>query len=765
MRLLTLIIFTQLSVCVFSQNLVINEVMSSNSTSIFDEDGDFVDWIELYNNSNSAIDLEGYYLSDELDETQKWTFPSVTVNPNDFLLVFASGKDRVSSSQLHSNFKISSSGERIILSNASGTILDNLNLPSLKSNQTYGRVDDGTANFGIISNPTPGLSNNSEQLLKVINFSKPSGFYAESFSLEMTCADSVYYTTDGSIPSLNSKLYVQAIPISKPLQNNLSIIPTTHLAFDPDIWPNKISGFQIPQTNVRKAVVIKAVAFKNGEMTSLIYSQTYFAEKHDYTFPVLSITIDSLSLFDYDKGIYVPGKYLDEDNAGWTGNYFKRGDAWEKIGNLEWFNKAGELDFSENVGLRISGQKSRSAPQKSMRLYFRDEYGRSSLKKSIFDNRDYGEHKRIIMRSSFTSWWQRNTLFQDDYIHTLVGNSSIDLDVQMSKPSHLFINGEYWGIHNLRERQDKYYFENIHNVDQDSINVVNGNGAVEVGSGDSYLDLLDFIANHDLTIKANYNEIEKFLDIKNFMDYMIVETYFGNRDWPGNNVKLWSKQKGDTRWRWLLYDLDAAIGDVNLNPFTKLQESDVKLAIIYNGLMKNEGFKTDFVSRYIYHLENSFAPISALSIFDEFKSLYDPEISHHITRWQIPKSYDKWQSDCDYLENFLNTRPCVMKNHLINEFGLDNLENFNCLYEQSDDFETIKLFPNPSSGQFTMLLDLEGNLGGTVTIYNNIGQAVYSNAITSVVMELDLSFLSNGFYTVNFRNNQISASEKIIIQK
>lgn len=765
MKLFFLSLFTLLSACVISQGVTINEVVSSNYNSISDEDGDFSDWIELYNNASISIDLDGYFLSDEFDENQKWTFPSVTIQPNDFLIVFISGKNKLDITELHTNFKIKSSGERIVLSDASYLVLDNMVIPSLKSGQSYGRINDGTINLGIISNPTPGVSNNNESLLTEITFSKQSGFYDTAFELSITCTDSVFYTFDGSMPSNSSNLYTNTISISKPVSNYLSLIPTTPLEYNPDIWPNKEFGFQEPQNNIRKAVVISAVSYKNGAVSSQLYHETYFIQKKKTVFPVLSLITDSLALFDFDEGIYVPGTYLNEDNEGWTGNYFKRGIDWEKIGNVEWFDQSGKLKFSEPAGFRISGQKSRSAPQKSIRLYFRGEYGRSSLKKSIFINREYEEYKRLTLRTSFTYWWGRNTLFQDDLIHKVVSTKNFDLDVQMSRPSILFINGEYWGIHNLRERQDKYYFESIYDLDKDSIDIITGNLTAEQGSSLTFLNLLDFIEKHDLSVQSNYDHVSALMNINNFIDYNIAETFFGNGDWPANNVRMWRKQSGDTRWKWLFYDLDAAIGNVNLNPFIKLKASTAPHSKIYNALMKNEDFESAFITKYIYHLQKSFNPNATVNTLNEFKILYAPEISEHIIRWQNPNSYQNWESNCDYLENFLRNRPCFIKAILIEEFELDNLDEFNCLYQQSSSSGIIKVYPNPSLGQFTMLLDVEGEIEGTIKVVNSIGQIVYSDSFMSVVHEFDLGFLSNGMYTIYFYNNQVSATKKVIIQK
>jgi len=736
--------------------------MTSNDHTIADEDGEYPDWIELYNNSSSPINLQNFKLSDDHNHIDKWSFPSISIDAYSFLIVFASGKNRNSIHELHANFKIKSSGEFITLSDQTNFIIDSIPPVSLETDKTYGRLYDGTPNLGFISNPTPNQSNNSEQFINEIIFSHLSGFYKNSFDLTLTSDDSVYYTLDGSMPSLHSNLYTDPISISSIAPNTISLIKTNHIPYVPNIWPNYEFGFQTPQNDLNKGVVLRAMSFKNGAPTSKVYSHTYFTENIEYTFPVISLITDSLNLFDNDTGIYVPGIHLDSSNMDWTGNYYQRGDEWERIGNIDFFDGTGNLVLSEVVGFRISGQKSRSAPQKSIRIYFRDEYGTSKINYPFFPSRSYNDFKRILLRSSFTYWWGRNTLFQDDLLQTFVSQNNLDLDVQMSRPSIVFINGEYWGIHNIRERQDKHYLESIHEIDGDSVDIIEGNLSVIEGNADDFIELMNFVELNDLSNSLNYEFVKNKIDIDNYIDYFIVEMYFNNQDWPANNVKLWRSQSPHSKWRWLLYDLDAAISDYEGNSFDYISGATDKQSILFNSLLRNNAFKNKFLDRFIFHLKTTFNPNRINELIHQFQSIYEPEIAEHILRWSNPVDYNSWKNSCDFLRTFIENRPCHMKDILIDQFNLNDMDEFDCLYNNSID---VKIFPNPSSGKFTVLINKPKEVKASIAVFNGLGQNVYNKILNSNISQMDLSFLGNGIYFFRLDIDGVYETKKIVIDK
>ena len=199
---------------VVSQNLIINEFMSSNQNTILDQDGNSPDWIEIYNSSNVFLNLSNFYLSDDPDSLNKWNFPSINLQPHQFLLIYCSGEN-LSNGELHTNFKIQQSGESIFLSNQSGVIISSTKTIALPTDFSYGCVFDGSEIMSLFKIPTPGYNNDLGHVSEV-QCSYPSGFYNDVFELELTSSSkdySIYYTLDGSLPTTDDLLYLSLIHI------------------------------------------------------------------------------------------------------------------------------------------------------------------------------------------------------------------------------------------------------------------------------------------------------------------------------------------------------------------------------------------------------------------------------------------------------------------------------------------------------------------------------------------------------------------------
>lgn len=745
-----------------SQSLLINEFMASNNISIEDEDGDFSDWIELYNATNSPVDLFNYSLSDDSNNLDKWVFPAITILPHSYLLVFASDKNKLDTTELHTNFKISSSGEELYLSNNLGAIIDQTNAVNLSADESYGRIPDGDANWVVINTPTPNITNNySNQLI----FSDQEGFYTSSFSLKINALldDTIYYTLNGDIPTEHSNIFTDSLLIinrSNQL-NTVSEIPTT-----PAQKVISYKAWEVPPKAIDKATILRCASYRKGVRTSKIYSKTFFVNaeiKDKYTIPIISIITEEKNLFNADSGLFVPGVNFDVDDPEWTGNYFEKGDDWERGIHIEYFNKNGMIGFSQDAGLRIHGGKTRQASQKTLRLYARNEYGEKYFNYKLLPKRNVNKYKRFLLRTTMGAWGGQ-TIIKDILAQNI--SASLNIDHQKFQPVIVYINGEYWGIHTIRDRIDERYIEYTHNVDKDSIEFKEG---WEISNG----PLAAFIKNNSLEQQGNYEYVKTKIDIDNYIDYTIAELFFANYDWPSNNIKLWRKIP-DGKWRWVLYDLDAGFLEVNDEMLVHTTKNDSSVfwpnspssTFLFRNLLKSASFQTQFINRYAEILNLNFDVEIMKNKLDSIKKIYRPEIIDHIERWNYPDSFDDWEKDIENeLLFFIKNRSCAVKNNIMAFFNLSSFD-FNCNFNV-DEVGGLFIAPNPTNGSFMLFNNYLDIKNVTITITNISGQIIYNennvDIIKNEAKHFDLPNLSNNLYVLQIISDNYSGQKKIMI--
>lgn len=293
-----------------AQSIFINEVMASNGITIADEDGDYEDWIELNNSGDKEVNLEGYGLSDKYGNAFVWLFPDTVLGPGEFLVIWASGKNRTTPGEaLHTNFSISADGEELILTSPTNERIDELTPIAIPRDISYGRQPDGGSEWYFFSEPTPGAPNDTPAFIGQVDspvFAHTGGFYHDPLDLSIGNADtniSIYYTLDGSEPTDSSSLYGESIHIydRDDIPNDISEIPT-----------NTNYTWRSPRGQVNKVMVVRARAFSDGYLPSETVTHTYIVDSavsERYTFPLLSIATHRDNFFDDDIGIYVPGNH------------------------------------------------------------------------------------------------------------------------------------------------------------------------------------------------------------------------------------------------------------------------------------------------------------------------------------------------------------------------------------------------------------------------------------------------------------------------
>lgn len=605
--------------------------MSSNTSSILDFDGESSDWIEIYNASSQSINLEGYYLSDNPQNLNKWKFPNTEINAKDYLIIWASDKDKVfGNGEIHTNFKIKSSGEEIFLINKNGSsILDQSPAIDLLPNTSMGRKPNSGSNWFLFNKPTPEHANTSPAfngIVKSPTFSHKRGFYNSSFNLKLTAensADKIHYTLDGAEPTINSSSY------SSPI-------------------------------NINKTTVLRIRVFNAQMLPTPIITNTYIFDVN-YSLNVVSLVTEHSNFWGVD-GIY------DHATSG-----------EEKPIHVEYFEQNGDKGFNIDGGVKIHAPDGRA--QQSLRIYAKAKYGNKTIKYNIFDEKNIDKFTCLVLRNGANDGAQLGkTHIRDPYTHMMFQKIDPKYGIAAYRPVHVYINGNYWGIYNLRERQDADYIEKNYGFKENEIDFLEYDYAepqhMKTIAGDwtDFNNLKDFVENNDLTTESNYNKIKNWMNIENFIDYQIVEIFIGNQDWCNNNIKFWRPKAEGSKWNWVMWDTDYGLGTYNNDPIGKPEFNFFSMAMSWGGwgnndytwllrnLMTNSEFKQQFVSRTLDILNSLLKPEYATSQFTNVANGIEQDIQRQLDRWT--GTYAKWEDQLDHTRYFMSNRALYFRNHM-----------------------------------------------------------------------------------------------------
>lgn len=829
MKLINTILILFFVLLLSAQSIVINELMSSNATTLYDEDGDSSDWIEILNNESFAVNLEGFGLSDDADEPDKWEFPNVYIEAGEYMIVFASDKDRavdhwetiinwgdewkyfpgieepsiewneidfndsswsvgnsgfgygddddateisgvlsfyirntfnisdlsaiesavlhidyddafvaylngveiarknignpgvppmyneVASSNheaqiyqgglpttiiinnisellidgentlaiqthnedslstdmtmipfftlgmnhepanaagpadiletilpnLHTNFKISSNGETILLSDNDDDLLDEVDAIPLQADISFGRQPDGTGEWFMFLEPTPGESNTSTPFLEyagVPEFSILGGFYSGSPSVELETEYSnqtIHYTLDGSDPTENSTIYTEPILIDS-------------------------------------TTVVRAKNFGVGLIPGKTITHTYFIDEN-YTLPVVSICSDPANFFDEEIGIFAMGDSAETVFPFYGANFWQD---WERPVNFELFELDGTTAMNYGAGVKIFGNFSRGNPQKSLAIFARSQYDTAPFEYKIFEEKQIDEFEAFILRNSGNDW--NLSMFRDALMTGCVAD--LGLDYQAYRPVIVYINGDYWGILNLREKVNEHFLAYNNNLNADDLDILEENASIVQGTNSDYLQMRDFIANNDMSIQSNFEYISTQMDMDNFITYNAVEIYYGNTDWPCRNVKYWRDPTANGKWRWILYDTDFGMGlahseyhntlEFALDPNGPTYPNPPWSNLILRKLIENDGFKVKFVNTFADLMNTNFKPDNIINRIDFIHDLLEPEIASQFERWE--SDLFLWENEISIMRDYAADRPAVMTDHIMQEFNLSS---------------------------------------------------------------------------------------------
>lgn len=573
-----------------------------------------------------------------------------------------------------------------------------------------------------------------------LSFSRESGVYAEEFELTVLVQSkktvkTVYYTLDGSNPtnSASREELTEGVPIVSRAED-----PNVLAAVDPGLFDSAhvrmgsdrksfVETLKAPGDEVvDKCTVVKAVVeYKDGSFSQVI-TGTYFIgtiEEHVAgvsesskaqplgKLAILSITMEYDDLFDAEKGIYVRGNLFEDslkkhiasgqkiepDTARrLLANYSARGREWERATHVDFFESDGtttELILSQDCGIRIQGNYSRSDYQKSFRLYARSEYGDNNFRYPIFGEDckdDKGEtldrFKTLILRNGGNCAFSMK--YNTDYWSALIRD--LDVSTQNSRPCVVYLNGEYWGLYVMQEDYSDDYFEDHYGVAKENVILYKGDaetyacgykldlGDLPEGETDVayyYRDLWNFFNTHeDCVSEKDYEALCELVDPQSVLDYFAVQIWINNKwDWPGKNWSMWktltvdsSNPYGDGRFRFCCYDLEFGgisgsseaktntIKEDNYKPHGMLDRDTNNPAVLcFVYLMSNRNFRDQYLEKLNTLSEEEFAYDSAYAKLLEFRDSYTPLYEQFFHRYNDLGSAE----DCN--EGYYSSVRCI----------------------------------------------------------------------------------------------------------
>lgn len=625
--------------------LFISEIQASNIHTIFGPRGNYLEWVEIYNSGNQAVDLSGYYLSDNPGNPGYSRIKYGPVIGGGSTGIVWLGHDGYKISE---EIKLDMKGGVICLASPEGQLLDVVNYNQQYLDISYGRTMDDFSVWAYYVEPTPGKANTTtctkDTILPgLVSFSAEGGIFDGPLTLELSKGSSVgtiRYTDDGSWPTRASKEY--DLPI-----------------------------------HITETAIIRARLFEENKLPGKVNTHTFILDAIR-NLPIVSLTTDRENFFGPNDGLYVEG------NNGLTGYCLdfpvNWNNDWERPVNFEYFSKDGVQEINQLVGSKIHGGCSRMFAYKSLALIARNKYGDNSLNHPFFSSKESDEFKSIVLRNSGND--ATSTLLRDGFMQSLV-QDRMDVDMVAYEPAVVFINGRYWGIQNIREKINEHYPASNYNLDSEKIDMLEKlhylDGEVVSGTVTHYADLMDFVINNDLNIAENFEYVSTQMDINEYLNYFISHIYLQNEDWPHNNIKYWRPQTEGGKWRWILYDTDFGWG---LNPRTgncmEWATRDHGSTRLFRELLESETFRNEFIQRMAGHINTTFDPERVTAVFDSIMGLTENEMILHRERWGKP-DLDKYQLQTEHvMPDFTRDRPDLVRDQVKNKFGLSGMYTLSC---------------------------------------------------------------------------------------
>ncbi len=623
--------------------IVISEVLVGNaSTNLDPAYFNYSSWIELHNTGVAAVNLSGLRLVSLREghaTPQSYTLPNISIPADGRVLVWY---DELTVGGLHVPYELDMDGGWIELRTAAGAVIDNVTLGAQRPDVSYGRDADG--GWAFFDPPTPGAANASPSFAVVAGtvaaapaFSVPGGRYNGARAVELSTTEPagvIRYTLDGSKPTPNSPVYSSPIAIA-----------TTK--------------------------VLRARTFAAGRISSATITHTYLINV-PANLPAISLATDPAHMFDNIIGIFVQGT----NGLSVCGKKANWNQPWERPASVEMYDTNGARLFAQDAGLEMFGNCSRNLKFKSFELKARKEYGDNDFSAPLFADRSLISYRRLVLRTGGQD--AANTTLRDALgSQMLSGQMSIERGAW--RPTVVYVNGEFWGVYNLREKTDEDLIENHYGLDEETdFDALSETGNVVLaGSNARWNEFYNYIKTHDPADPAVYAYLQTQMDMVNYIDYQIAEIYAANTDWPQGNIRFWRAYAPGSKWRWILHDLDTAFGNDVANG---AGNNTLKLAMskkgakAYHGLIlrqltRNADFRALFTQRFAVYLNTTFAPARMITLVNSMSGQIAADMPAQVARWAMPKNVTFWNTQLTKLRTFVQKRPPYVFTHLNTYLG------------------------------------------------------------------------------------------------
>ena len=621
--------------------VIINELMQSNIDCVMDDINEFPDsWVELYNSGTTAVNLNTLSISDKNDPTKAWTLPDKTLQPGSHILVYCDKEEQ----GLHTPFRLESGKGCAVYLFYNGEVIDKVE--GLKKqpapNIAYGRKTDGSDSWGYMTTPTPAAANcgsTCKDILGAPIFSEKGKVMKDGkpFNLQLSLPDGaegaeIRYTTDGTEPTRTSYLYQQPISISK-------------------------------------TTVVKAKLFLDGMLSPRATAQSYIFFPRDITLPVISISTNRKYLYDNKIGIYVDGNY----QSGKKNYEFD----WRRPINIEFFfEPEQDSQINQLCEARIMGGATRGSARKSLAVYANKRFGEKRLNYEFFpeDRPGITDFKSIALRNSGNDF---DYLYQRDAIIQLNTARHCDIDFQAYRPAIVYFNGEYMGMLNIRERSNE---DNIYtNYDGlEDLDMFENWWELKEGTWDNYNAFKNFYAEHGHTLA----EYDKWMDTMEFLNLMLVNLYYNNRDFPGNNIVMWRPRSEDGRWRWIMKDTDFGLGlygvSASYNSIKWIYDPNYDKGTnwanqydhtrLFRRLMEDADFKREFIDRAAIYMGDWLNERGTRAVWDPLYDAIKYEYPYH--RELINKWWPKYDDELNNARSWIAQRTGYFYKYIADYYGL-----------------------------------------------------------------------------------------------